>query len=127
MGEVIKKPVFTGSLDYISNPFSAFTNTGIASLAIGQNFCIKYVDKNNFVFYSIGLSISLNGVFVADSGIISCTFSLPFIDGVCVADNNLPIQNNNLLWVNCSQPAIDINYHIHQNSAFFITGTLYYQ
>lgn len=127
MGEVIKKPVFYGSSEYILSPFSGFVNTGYASISMGLNFCIKYVDQNNFVFYSIGLSMSLNGVVGTDSGTISCTFSLPFNNGVCVANDNLPIQNNNLLWVNCTQPAIDINYHIHQNSAFFITGTLYYQ
>lgn len=127
MGEVIKKPVFNGSLEYISSAFSGFVSTGSASFTIGQNFCIKYVDENNFVFYSIGLSIYLGGVVGTDSGVITCTFSLPFNNGVCVADNDLPIQNNNLLYVNCNQPAIYINYHIHQNGEFFITGTLYYQ
>lgn len=127
MGQVIKKAGFYGSLDYILNPFSGFTNTGVASVTILQNFCIKYVDENNFVFYSIGLILTLNGVVGTDSGTISCAFSLPFIDGVCVANNDLPIQNNNLLWVDCNQPVIDVSYHIHQNGSFFIDGTLYYQ
>ena len=127
MGQVIKKAGFYGSSEYILSPFSGFVNTGNASPLIGQNFCIKYVDENNFVFYSIGLSIYLGGVVGTDSGIITCTFSLPFNNGVCVANDNLPIQNNNLLWVNCNQPAIYIDYHIHQNGEFFITGTLYYE
>lgn len=127
MGQVIKKAGFFGSSEYILNPFSGFTNTGTASIDDSQNFCIKYVDENNFVYYSIGLILTLNGVSISDTGTISCTFSQNFIDGTCVANMDIPVQNNNILWVDCNQPSIDVNYHIHQNSVFTITGILYSQ
>lgn len=127
MGEVIKKPVFTGSSEYIANPFSGFANTGLASITVTQNFCIKYTDINNFVFYQIALQFSLNGVFGIDSGTIAGTFSESFIDGVCVVNTNLAEQNNNLCFISCNQPDIEISYHVDQNAVIFINGTLYYQ
>lgn len=127
MGEVIKKQNFYGSSEYILNPLSGITNTGTASILVQENFCIKYVDLNNFVTYFFALKLSLNFGIGTDTGVISCIFSQNYINGVCVANSDLLIQNNDYLYVNCATPAIDVNYHIHNNCVFNITGIMYDQ